>query len=366
MEEIDLASSDNLYLIPPYIHSSKKESLLKAWKELKLSHHVFILSSGTTTGGIIKSYALSKSALVANARAVNQFLDTVSEDTWLNPLPHYHVGGLGIYIRAQLSDSKVEKCDFKWDPEKYYQALEGIQYSSLVPTQLYDLVSLNLKAPIGLKGIFIGGDFLSQALRDKALELGYPLIQTYGMTELCSQIASSYLTKDSDGFLEILPIHHIDKDTSEISSPALATLEMILAADNAISVTKYNKNFHLKDNLEFLSRKGKQLIKPMGRSDSMIKIKGRLFNLLEIQEILESIGLKINIYREVALQIVEDAREGRRVQFLLESSKESDRDTFRTLLEQRLPPPLLPVDIVLVDKIQRTKLGKVKRDQSGS
>ena len=223
-----IEQDQNIYLIPPYLDEKTSESLMTIWKNLKLRNHVFLCSSGTSSGTRIKSYALSKDALFANARAVNEFLNVTSNDVWMQSLPSYHVGGLSIIFRTIAANNKRVEWYSKWNPFKFYEFLlsENINYCSIVPTQLYDLVKNKLSSPPGLKGIFVGGDFMSEALANKALQLNWPIIQTFGMTEVCSQLASSYYQNINNGLLDILPVHNVfsDNENFRVFSPCLFTL----------------------------------------------------------------------------------------------------------------------------------------------
>ena len=86
-------------LLNPRLSETWRECVLVAeFPDLK--DHVWLGTSGTS--GNLKMVALARTALEANARAVNSHLGVTSRDVWLNPLPLFHVGGLGIVVRAAL------------------------------------------------------------------------------------------------------------------------------------------------------------------------------------------------------------------------------------------------------------------------
>ena len=112
MENFDIKrfyQPGNLYLIPPYISEVIQSELRKYWDGLDLTEHVFILSSGTSSQTAIKSYAISKLAIVSNAVAVNEFLNVDSSTKWFSSLPYFHIGGLSIYVRAYESKSSLHQ-----------------------------------------------------------------------------------------------------------------------------------------------------------------------------------------------------------------------------------------------------------------
>lgn len=208
-ENLDWESSESYLLCNPFHHLSAPP--------LKTSH-IILSTSGSKNP---KWVYLSKESFLISARAVNAHLEANVEDRWLVVLPTYHVGGLSIYARSFLSSSETKVYQGKWDPHVFLESLRGCTLSSLVPTQLYDLVQLNSKPPASLRGVIVGGDKLDRALYDKARELGWPLYRSYGLTECASQVATAKL---NEWELQILPHVEVRLDeTLRIKSKSLLT-----------------------------------------------------------------------------------------------------------------------------------------------
>ena len=361
-----LASNQNQYLVPPYVNKTDKEFLIETWKSFNLNDHVFILSSGTTNSGLFKSYALSKNSLKNNACAVNRFLNAKSEDKWLCALPFYHVGGLSIYVRAMLLNQEVINFHQKWDPSDFIKKCQqnSVQFTSLVPTQLYDLVQLKWDCPSSFKGIFIGGDFLNQRLENEALKLNIPIIKTYGMTELCSQVATGHGLKIEDNFLKVLDIHKVDIQNQRVYSKSPYTAEILIKEDQAIEANFYNESygFDLPDKLEFKTIDQDVYLRPLGRKGSEIKIKGRLFNFLEIRDIIEKELYTLGLYQFCAIKIVDDLRDGNKIKILVHRKVKAKQDEIVSRLSQVLPFHFSFENLELVDRLERTELGKLKAD----
>lgn len=355
--------TENVFLLPKYIDDSERELLQNAWSSLDLINHIFLCSSGTSAKqGIFKSYAISKKAILANAKCVNGLISASDSDTWLGSLPTFHIGGISIYARAYLSGSSVLHYDHKWDPQNFFDILaEGsINFFSLVPTQLYDLITLKRKCPKSIKAVFIGGDHLPSKLKEQALNLGYPLIATYGMTEVSSQFASAYQTEDSDEFLEVFPIHHIEREyPHHIESTALATFEILTNKNGDNHFKDLKGNFFIQDHLDFSDREGKLFIRPLGRADSQIKIKGRLYNFLELQNTVHNYFVEKGLFDKAVLQYVNHDRDGKRLQIYIEESIVLDLVDLNDFLSISLPSPLLPVSITIIKHIPRNSLNKV-------
>ncbi len=169
----------------------------------KLKGHIWLATSGTTSSP--KWVALSKDAILTSAGAVNQHLKSDASDVWVNPLPDFHVGGLGIWARSFLSGTKVYPFKPKrWDVYGYHRTLHDIKatLTSLVPTQVYDLVHKKLQPPQTLRAIIVGGGALPESLYHEAIQLGWRLLPSFGLTECASQVATA---KHGSKDLHILP-----------------------------------------------------------------------------------------------------------------------------------------------------------------
>jgi O-succinylbenzoic acid--CoA ligase len=140
-----------------------------------LPDHVWLATSGTS--GRFKLVALARQAMEASARAVNAHLGASAQDVWINPLPLFHVGGLGILARAHLTGSRCELLHGAWDSQRFVDAVRRCDatLSALVPTQVHDLVQRGLPAPECLRGVVVGGGVLTEDLFARAAGLGWPL-----------------------------------------------------------------------------------------------------------------------------------------------------------------------------------------------
>lgn len=366
MEKIDLDnlySSENSYLVPKYIDSKTSKRILDVWKSLGLNGHIFIFSSGTSNKSSIKTYAISKSSILANAKAVNRFLDLKSEDNLLLSISPYHIGGLSILFRAKVSGAKVFPYLGRWNPEVLfnYCKSEGINYLSLVPTQMYDLVKLNFSCPSSIKGVFVGGDFISKTLLKSAMDLKWPVILTYGATELSSQIATSFARDVKDGFLKVLDIHkvYLKDEVSYISSPSLFSKEIILNQNDFI-ITDANEEFPLPDYVELISKNDAIYLKPLGRITDELKIKGRLLNFLNIKDYSYSLFAKLDILYKADIQVAESHRLGKEILIILEKSESDKSTTIINKISDQFDRLFIP-KVILVDKLELTTSGKIKK-----
>jgi len=146
---------------------------------------IMIFPSSGTGGAQPKWVVLVKSNWINQSKSLLSSLKLDQVKTWGNLLPTFHVGGCGVYIRAHLTQAKVLSFSSPWHPERAYDFLvnNNIEVTSLVPTQIYDLLSKAYPAPPALRSLLVGGANLSEPLKDMAQTLGWPLLLTFGMTE---------------------------------------------------------------------------------------------------------------------------------------------------------------------------------------
>jgi O-succinylbenzoic acid--CoA ligase len=359
-----IGSDENIYLIPKYIAETQRVIIQSEWEKLNLTNHIFILSSGTTKTELVKTYAISKKSLLNNAAAVNEFLNVSKGDCWISSLPHYHIGGLSIYARAFLSESEVVHSPRPWNPSNFYKLLQmkNVNYFSVVPTQLYDLVQLNLKAPSCVKGVFVGGDFLSTAICSKALSLGWPIISTFGMTETCSQFASSFVDDSFDGFIKVLPINSVisQPGCTVLNSTSLYTA-MIVFNGKKVDVT-YSEDGFIKslDLIDIEERDGNQYLKPKGRLSEEFKVNGRLVNFLEIKNTIYNIFDSYKIINSADIQLINDERKGKKLLLIIEKKHVN---ILPQLLDEVLASVghLMDVDSLTISELELTASGKIKK-----
>ena len=188
--QIDWQSEQSHYFFNPQ-HPKADDFKKIALKAPVLKSHIYLFTSGGS-----KICLLSKKALLHSAHLANQNLQANSKDKWLINLPFYHVSGISILARAFLSGSSYSIQDGGWNPMSFKNQIERekITLSSLVPTQVYDLLQEGFKAPSSLRALLVGGDFLSLSFYQKSRDLGWPLLPCYGATETSSHIAVAELS----------------------------------------------------------------------------------------------------------------------------------------------------------------------------
>lgn len=142
-----------------------------------------------------------------SAKGWTECFPVTMTDRWLLNLPLNHVGGLAVLFRAVFAGASIAiPAPDKSLSEALYAT--GSTIASAVPTQLVRALKEQDKSPPpALRKLLLGGSAISPKLVATALEHGWPIWTSYGMTEMTSTIAAAQLSdqrKETD-IVEVLP-----------------------------------------------------------------------------------------------------------------------------------------------------------------
>jgi O-succinylbenzoic acid--CoA ligase len=256
-------------------------------------------TSGTT--GAPSLVCLTREAMLANATAVNDWLGATAQDVWLRVLPEFHVGGQSILFRAELSGSRVVADDTKWDTHRFVRLVteNQVTLTSLVPAQVFDLVTADLRAPEFLRAIIVGGGAMSVELYHQARALGWPLLPSYGLTEAASQVATARMESlaslppgTGGPPLELLPCWEarVDDDGRlQLRGAPLLSGRLVPTAHGWETQRTLDDDgwFTTSDRARLDGR----ILTPLGRCDRVVKVLGELVDLDAIEAALHRAGL---------------------------------------------------------------------------
>lgn len=277
---------------------------------------LFFQTSGSE--GQPKWVGLTREAFLMSARAVNAHLEASAQDRWMIALPLHHVGGFSILARCHADGASFRIFAQRWNAAEFASACEAmaITLTSLVPTQVFDLVQAGIRAPSSLRAIVVGGGALSVPLGRRAQELGWPVLQSYGMTEACSQIATEPLAHLPRGFdlgtLAVLPQwrlevaengHLIVKGASLASGFAFQTA-------GAWQWRRIDPEVGLvtRDRVKLWDIGARRYLSFLGRESSFVKIKGELVSLVAVQAKIDAIAHECGIVEPLVVCALPDAR----------------------------------------------------------
>lgn len=161
-----------------------------------------------------------------SALGSNENIKLSSQDIWLLCLPLYHISGLSLIMRTNISASSIAVASTKSQEMELSGMIEksGATHISLVPTQLYRLMhdTSAVKLLQKLKAILVGGGVMADELTKECLKNKLNIFKSYGLSEMASQVTT---TAPSD-----LPKHMYS------SGKLLAYRELAISPDNQILV----------------------------------------------------------------------------------------------------------------------------------
>ncbi len=153
--------------------------------------HSVIYTSGTT--GRPKGVQLTYGNHFWSAAGSALHLGLEADDRWLACMPLFHVGGLAIVLRGLIYGIAIEVHE-RFDEAAVNRSLDenGVTLLSVVSTMLQRMLDERggRRYPPRLRAVLVGGGPVPVALLEEALAQGLPVVQTYGLTETDSQVAT--------------------------------------------------------------------------------------------------------------------------------------------------------------------------------
>jgi O-succinylbenzoic acid--CoA ligase len=147
-----------------------------------------VLTSGST--GTPRPIPLSYGNFLWNAVGSGFNIGVQPEDRWLCCVPLSHIAGLGIVMRSVIYGTTAVLHD-GFDVDRVGAALEEdrITVTSLVTTMLTRLLEAGVDLS-GPRAILVGGGPVPEEPLEEAIANGATVVQTYGLTETCSQVTT--------------------------------------------------------------------------------------------------------------------------------------------------------------------------------
>ncbi len=149
-----------------------------------------LFTSGTTGSPSLVPLTVQNFLASHDANAAN--LGASELQCWLGTLPLFHVGGLAMAFRCAVMGAGLV-LERQFDATRVARLLRqsDVTHGSLVPTALQRVLEVSAE-PFGraLEAILIGGGPMGAALLARARSLALPVLQTYGLTEACSQVTT--------------------------------------------------------------------------------------------------------------------------------------------------------------------------------
>ena len=298
-------------------------------------------TSGTTRRP--RPVALSFGNLFAHARAVARAVVLTPEDRWLNPLPLSHIGGLMAVLRccAQSATCVLEPAPF--DTERVTRSLrEDATLASLVPTMLDRVLEAGGTPGPQLRRILLGGGDVTRDLLVRARAAGFPVSQTYGLTQACSTVTLAE-PGDLDTAGQPLPGFGVSISRAGeiyVTGPAVSGEDVVATGD-----------------LGRLQKDGRLVV--TGRKVDTIVTGGENVSPAEVEAVL----IEHPDVAEVAVfgRLHPEWGEAVSAKLVARAGTEPTDEELRAHVAQRLAGYKVPKTFDLVDELPRTASGKLLR-----
>ncbi|MEN8113895.1 MAG: AMP-binding protein [Actinomycetota bacterium] len=151
--------------------------------------YAVVATSGS--GGRARRVVLTEENVLAAVTGSQERIGNDDSDRWLLCLPLHHIAGLSVVWRSFAAGGSVLLHD-RFDAARAAAALKNgdATLASLVPTMLHRILRADPGPYRGVKAVLLGGAPAGTDLVERALDAGLPILQTYGMTEACSQVTT--------------------------------------------------------------------------------------------------------------------------------------------------------------------------------
>jgi o-succinylbenzoate---CoA ligase len=305
-------------------------------RPVEIGDALVVATSGTT--GAPRGVVLTHDAVHASAIATSDRV-TVDprSDRWLACLPLAHVGGLSVVIRALVTGTPLTILPAFDAAEVEQQARGGATLVSLVPTALRRI------DPALFRVIVLGGAAPPETLPANVMT-------TYGMTETGSGVVY-------DG----VPLGGVDVAIDEEDGSIMLKGPMLLRCYRDGTDPKHSGGWLTTGDIGELDGDGRLVVH--GRRDDLIITGGENVWPDPVEKVLAELpGVA-----DVAVAARDDEDWGQRVVAFVVPSAEGPPtlDALRGAVKAALAPHAAPRELVLVDEIPRTSLGKVRRGALG-
>lgn len=312
-----------------------------SFEEMTMSHvpnpvAIVVTTSGSSGGP--KEVGITAKALLASAKASNEFLGAKFGQVWSLLLPLTHVAGINVLVRSlELGTTPI---DLRNSPE-----FPKADFTAIVPTQLFRALHGEAQLLAHLKSchaVLVGGAALPEAIAQSALDAGIKIVTTYGMTETCGGCVY-------DG----TPIKGVEVTTEEgvikIKGPMIAY--SYLNDEQAWKESFDDGWFTTNDLGEFVDGK----LTVIGRADDTIISGGEKVSLSAVESALNSKFPE----NEFAAFAIPDAEWGNALHIAIAGENSVSTHEISSHLEQNLGVVAKPKGFLILSALPMIGVGKV-------
>ena len=332
--------------------------------------YVYLQTSGST--GKPKVCHLPEFNLTNAAINVVELQNTNEKDICFNPLPLYHINAPVIALFSTMISGGTMVHVNKFSLSKFIKTIKlyKITWLNLVPTIINILKESN--NPKKLKGVRFARSGTSSlgapSMASFEEKYGVPIIETYGMTETCTQITANDLRKrkvKSVGIPRGIELVISNKDNKkikelpffEIGEICVKGKSVISSYEDNIGSESFTNGYFRTGDLGYKDEEGYVFI--TGRKKDIIIYKGETIYPKEIEEIIIQHPKVI----EVAVTGRPNSMYGETVVAFLVIRKGDNilNEELDTWVSQRLRRLEHPIEYIFLDTLPKLRSGKINK-----
>jgi len=273
-----------------------------------------------------------------SAKGANANMPLREGDRWLLSLPLYHVGGLAPLVRCAIAGAAVVL------PSSEQTLAENLRrgdvtYLSLVPTQFRRLLdAIEGPPPSSLRGVLLGGGPIPSVLVQRAQARRWPVLASYGCTEMASQVTTTALGTMGSALESAgrrLPHRRLRIDDGEIQVAGRPLFEGYVTADG-VADSRTEDGWYPTGDRGRIDAAGRLHV--LGRMDRMFVSGGENVQPEEIEEVLQQVS---GVERAVVVS-VSDPDYGARPVAFVDGPDTVSAEALSTALAEQLPGFKIP------------------------
>ena len=307
----------------------------------------FVVAHTSGSTGTPKEIHLLKSDMQASAQISNEFFHLNEDSLFYLCLSPDYIAGKMMIVRAIEARAKLTEEPPSNTPLSRYAEGERIALLAVVPSQLGYLINNPEKLDM-VDAMIIGGGKLPERIEYWLADKGVNAYKTYGMTETCSHVALSHVSRERLPYSAIgnVTFAKDERDCLVVNAPQFSKSQIVT---NDVVALIDNRNFHWK-----------------GRYDNVINTGGLKIYPEEIEREI----VKVLPHARIFVTSQPSDKWGDELVLALEYNSLPDgikkegnvRLDMVDKLRKFLPPHAIPRRYIAVKKFKMTDSGKIIRE----
>lgn len=331
---------------------SKSEKAVTQKKYSSKRKALIIFTSGST--GQSKAVVHNFSSLYQSVLNSDSFIKYSANDSWLASLPFYHIGGFAIVLRSLIAGLRC--ClPGKLGNENFHTTITKFNpsYISLVPTLFDKLLNDGLSRWTNLKAVFLGGGPVAPSKAKYYISQNWPINIVYGSSETAAMI-TGYKVNDSNNF-------SVGKALGDVQLKIINKNILIKTKSLFIGFQKQSKlekpelidGFFKSEDIGFIKN---NFLYINSRRNNLIISGGKNIDPKEIEN---TIYKYLNVDQVVVFPVENDKWGQKCCAVIVKSNKRYSENFIQTELKKYLSNYKIPKNIVFLDKLPLTNVGKI-------